>query len=205
MITASSIYAANSIRNTARRGAVGFGAPAAKPQAALFDQFIPQSQDFPPECLLLQALQSLQNQSPFLFSANSEGFFLESDRPQVERVRRAFGLTDSDNVRVFVIPRSNRGGRGLSTGSFIYRPTTSRQTERISRSIRRVSREIREIEYGTANRVPNRAEKTAEIEEARELHLLRVKLTEYQQQLRREQQRLANGPRRGWIVVEREE
>jgi len=153
--------------------------------------------------------------------------YSESDRLLVERTRQAFELTDRDDVRVFVIPASQRNRRGLQTGSFIHRPTTSRQTERLNISINRLVRQIAEKEIEIANNSDSesrrslvgaddensryRAERDSgrisgsENDCTRELHLMRTRLEEYRLLLRREQQRLASGPRRGWIVVEREE
>ena len=221
MITASSLYAANarSTRSAAnvitRRNAVAaantvaaaFGAQKSNnisSQSALFDQFIPHSQGFSIEDMISQNMQN-----PPFAPANSsvQGLFLDSDRPLVERTLRAFGLTERDDVRVFVIPRSNGSRRGLQAGSFIHRPTTSRQTDRISRSIRRLSTQIRDKELGISESAQRAQRKGQDAENKldRELSLMRIRLAEYRQLLRREQQRLANGPRRGWIVVERDE
>ena len=153
--------------------------------------------------------------------------YSESDRLLVERTRQAFGLTDRDDVRVFVIPASQRNRRGLQPGSFIHKPTTSRQTERLNISINRLVRQIAEKEIEITNNSNSesrrsligaddensryRAERDRdrisgnENDCTRELQLMRMRLEEYRLLMRREQQRLAGGPRRGWIVVEREE
>jgi len=234
-VTAASIYAANSVRNTARRSG-GFNAvttaqPAAHSQAALLDEFIPQSSPF---------------EQPDLFTnPNTSGVFGHDDDPQIERTLRMFGLTERDQVRVFVIPRGQGNRRGLQPSSFIHRPTRNRQTDRISQSIRRVTTQIRERELNAADRnnrdnrlnrngrdrferssrfgmpvtpanaVQSGSERSRTERDrternnndqsaARELRMLRLRLMEYRRQLAREQQRLANGPRRGWIVVERD-
>jgi len=166
------------------------------------DQFIPQSAllDFNPPSII----QTL----------SSGGMFLEADRALVERTRDAFGLTDRDAVQVFVIPANQRGRRGLQAGSHIYRPTSSRRTQQLSISINRITRQLREEELNLSasnlknnfeNCETNKADEKEENKKARELHSLRMRLTEYRRLLRQENQRLANAPRRGWIVVEREE
>lgn len=250
----NALYAANSVRNTARRGG-GFGAsalarPAAQPQTALFDQFVSQSDELMSDNPFQQnqdhSHSQSQPQSDLFSNANTPNVFSNADDALIERTLRMLGLTERDQVRVFVIPRGMRGRRGLQPGSFIHRPTRNRQTDRISRSIRRVTNQIRERELGNSERnrnerndrferttrfgMPvssentrlgraesdrdrnrnsinnnNRSEQSSEQNAARELRLLRLRLAEYRRQLAREQQRLANGPRRGWIVVERDE
>jgi len=246
------VYAANSARGTsaARRsgsfGASALAQSAAHSQSAFFDQFIPQSDELVSDN---QFSHDNQNQSDLFPNSGIPGVFSDADQSLIERTLRMFGLTERDQVRVFVIPRGMRNRRGLQPGSFIHRPTRNRQTDRISRSIRRVTTQIRERELGNSERnrnerndrfdrsdrsdrtpqarfgMPissentrqndanrnrdngrnrNRSEQSSEQNAARELRLLRLRLAEYRRQLAREQQRLANGPRRGWIVVERD-
>jgi len=129
------------------------------------------------------------------------GFYSESDRLLVERTRQAFGLTDRDDVRVFVIPASQRNRRGLQPGSFIHRPTTSRQTERLNISINRLVRQIAEKVMEIANNSNSESRRSligaddensryrAERDKgsisgskndcARELQLMRMRLEEY--------------------------
>jgi len=204
-VSVAAVYAGNSLFfGNYRDGRPGMKASGKSGQAAAFAQFIPQ--DVSHENMLLQMMM---NQPPMPAISNTPGIFLESDRPiLVERTRRAFGLNDRDEVQVFVIPRDQRRRRGFQTGSFIYRPTTSRRTERLNRSIIRTERLIRELEMDKNNN-DECCEKTNLIcktdKPDREIHLLRMRLIEYQQRLTQERRRLANGPRRGWIVVEREE
>ncbi|MCL2217374.1 MAG: hypothetical protein FWB91_10200 [Defluviitaleaceae bacterium] len=119
---------------------------------------------------------------------------LEQDRELVERTRQAFGLTDRDNVQVFVVPR---GQNRIRPGSVITRPNTSPRLQELQRLINNTNARIHELEIGT------QSEELTDEEKSRMKNSLRNTITQNERALNRERARIATLPRSGWIVVER--
>jgi len=124
------------------------------------------------------------------------GIYSEADRPLVDKIWKAHGLTDRDNVQIFVVPKNSR----VRTGSFIHRPTESQRTRRLMLEVTRLQNQLRDIEMGNNENRQNQTQMT-EQEVARERHVLRREIATRQRALRNERARLANGPRHGFIVV----
>ncbi|MCL2168789.1 MAG: hypothetical protein FWB74_02045 [Defluviitaleaceae bacterium] len=207
-----SVYAANSLffENNRNRRTDRERGVTESPQASHI--FAPKnSAVFIPQCE--DEIKNIIVESPpppdFMAIISGGWASLDSDASLIDRTRQFFGLTARDRVQIFVIPRGQGGRRGLQPGAFMHRPTTNRRTQQLNLLINRTGRQIREKEldsprdynYDEQTQIQKDEERAA----ARELQLLRLRLEEYRQQMRREQQRLANGPRRGFIVVERDE
>jgi hypothetical protein len=126
--------------------------------------------------------------------ASSSIFNNESDGSLIEAVRQMQGLTDRDQVQVFVVPP---GTRRPQVGNFMHRPTTSMLSQRLVGRIATLKREIQELELGIGK------EELSKDEENREINSRERRLERFESELRRERRRLAQAPRRGWIVVQR--
>jgi predicted nucleic acid-binding OB-fold protein len=119
----------------------------------------------------------------------------ESDKELIEQVRRFAGLTDNDNVRIFVVPK---GQTRIQTSSVIIRPNTSPQAQQISLNISRSQRRLHEIEKGINH------DDLSDEEKSRLKGALQSNVRSYERALARERARIATMPRSGWIIVERE-
>ena len=124
----------------------------------------------------------------------SSGVF-DQDRDIIDRVRQTWGLTERDNVQVFVVPAGQL--RRMPITSFITRPTTSPRLQQITLSISMSMNRITELEMGLCD--PSLTEE----ERARMITGLEGNLSRYERAASRERARLAVAPRSGVIVVER--
>ena len=67
---------------------------------------------------------------------------MESEREFKNAVRKAYGLTEKDNVMIFVVPK---GQTKVKTGGVIIKPHTSPKLERLNLNITRNQRKIQEL------------------------------------------------------------
>jgi len=119
---------------------------------------------------------------------------LEKDKDLIEATRIAFGLTNEDNVQIFVVPK---GQNRIQLGSVITRPTTSPRAEQLTRLVSSTTARLREVEIGTYSK------ELTDDERARMMGSLRSEINRNQRALSRERARIATLPRSGWIIVER--
>ena len=120
----------------------------------------------------------------------------QEDSALVESVRRALGLTDRDNVSIFVVPK---GQNRVPVGSFLNSNTSSSRTQRLNVNIRSAKSRLRELENGMSD-----PQLTSD-ERARSANSMRRSIEEYARELAGEMARLAAMPRSGVVVVEREQ
>jgi len=120
----------------------------------------------------------------------------QEDSALVESVRRAMGLTDRDNVSIFVVPK---GQNRVPVGSFLNSNTSSGRTQRLHINIRSAKSRLRELENGMSD-----PQLTSD-ERSRSVHSMRRSIEEYKRELAGEMARLAAMPRSGVVVVEREQ
>jgi len=132
-------------------------------------------------------------------AVSRRGFYSEADRGLVDKIWKAHGLTDRDNVQIFVVPKNSR----VQTGTFIHRPTESHKTRRLMLEITRMLRQLGELERTSSTNTKDggKLHEPSEQEVARERHILQRDIESRRRTLARERKRLANGPRSGFIVV----
>jgi hypothetical protein len=120
---------------------------------------------------------------------------VQDDSSLIESVRSMWGLTDQDNVRIFVVEPGQL--RRMPITSFVTRPTTSRRLEQLNRSLTSSMGRVSELERGLDD--PNKTES----ERARAIAGLEENIRRYRREVNQERRRLAVAPRSGVIVVER--
>ena len=128
---------------------------------------------------------------------SNRGIYSAADRPLVDQIWQAHGLTNRDNVRIFVVPPNSR----IRPGSFIHRPTENAATRRLSLKITRLQRQLQENETGISQQSRFDEAEVNERENARERHNLKREIEEHRRSLRRARRRLADAPRSGFIVA----
>ena len=121
----------------------------------------------------------------------------EQDRALIDSIRQAWGLTDRDNVQVFVVPPGQLSRMPFT--SFVTRPTTSPRLQQLTINVTASMGRISELERGLGD--PS----LTDAERARRIAGLEESLSRYKREVARERNRLANGPRSGIILVERGE
>lgn len=104
---------------------------------------------------------------------------------KADEYRKAFRLTDKDNVQIFIVPKGKAGNRG---GSFIYKPM-SEKALRLQTKVRAIKSKIREAEYSD---MPPR-------EKSKQLHRLRCLMKYAEGDLAAEIEAI---PRAGFIIAE---
>jgi len=119
----------------------------------------------------------------------------ERDRALIDALRQMHGLTDRDNVQIFIVPK---GQNRIQPGSFITRPTTSPRAEELTRLISRNRTLMQELKIGIQSEDLTDDQKSARI------NSLRNTISTNERDLHRERARIATLPRSGWIIVERD-
>lgn len=113
---------------------------------------------------------------------------IHQNTPIAQEYKKAFRLSDKDNVQIYTLPKGKLGKRG---GSFIYTPKSGKALH-IERQISRIKVEIKSLEYTSD---PND-------ESYKKLNLLRSSLKYHEKQL---SSAIASTPKSGYIVLEGEE
>ena len=120
----------------------------------------------------------------------------ENDSAFIEKIRQAWGFTNRDQVRIFVVPK---GQSRVRVGSFLNDNRNSRRTNELHINMRSTRHRLNELELGLSDPILTDDERRGLIAS------MQSRLTEYERALKAEMARLAAMPRSGVIVVEREE